>query len=298
MIEDSGVWFASISIAVLFTILIKRRSKRHTKVEALKVAGKDKCIFVFDFDQTLSAYWSEPGVRNKTCHGCLPAALDEEFKREEKRLLDIYYPIEIDPTIDFATKEKKMNEWWSSVHELAIKHGLKQSDLALAVKESKIKLRPYAKEILNLLEKHDIPVLVMSAGIEDVVSIRLEEDGLLTSNVTVISNKCQWDKDGLLCGFGDLITSCNKTGSGKVTSPYWGKHTDRTFAVVAGDSAGDIDMTKGVKHLQTIYTVGFLNKKIEERLPKFRNLYDSLYIDDWPMKDFYNDLLYTFSEDL
>jgi len=185
-----------------------------------------------------------------------------------------------------------MSEWWNSVHELAIQHKLKQSDLKQAVLESNIKLRPYAKETLQLLSAHNIPVLIMSAGIADVVSIRLKEDGLLTSNVAVISNKFRWNQDGTLCGFGELITSCNKTGCGNLTTPYWEKFTDRPNAICVGDSAGDVDMTKGVDYLKLVYNVGFLNKKIEERLPGFQKLYDTLYIDDYTMKDFYEDLVY------
>ena len=102
MIEDTTIWFATFGISAFtvwfFCQFSKQTSKTnpHPKLQRLKEANNSKIQVVFDFDQTLTAYWSEPTVRNKTwylaskiefdefgiylSHGCLPAALNDEFK--------------------------------------------------------------------------------------------------------------------------------------------------------------------------------------------------------------------------
>lgn len=277
-------FFTSCVIGSAVYAVFREYMKEQKKVEKLKIlkaAGKNKFQCVFDFDQTISKYYKSPGVRNKTCHGVFPQALPEEFAKEEKRCLDTYYPIEIDPTLSLEYKIEKMQEWWQSVHTLAIEYGLQKEKLIDAVKESDIVIRKGFREMVDLLEKHNIPFLLMSAGVADVVEIKLQQANLWRKNMTVISNKCVWNKEGILVDFAsDIIHSFNKNATSKIASAYWSQYKNRPNVLLVGDSQGDVDMTKGVPYVETVLKLGFLNKNVDARLNTFQSLYDELYFDD------------------
>ena len=59
-------------------------------------------------------------------------------------------------------------------------------------------LRPGARELLELLEEHEVPVLIVSAGFADVIEEFLQQRGLTSTNVRVSSNRLRWDDTGAL----------------------------------------------------------------------------------------------------
>ena len=68
------------------------------------------------------------------------------------------------------------------------------------------------------------------------------------------------------------------------------KNGNRKNVIVMGDSLGDLDMAAGVKDPNLILTIGFLNKNIDTSLPKYRDSFDIVLVDDQSMK-FPNTLL-------
>lgn len=49
---------------------------------------------------------------------------------------------------------------------------VKQSDIVQAVKESDIRIRDDSVELINLCRKNQVPFLLFSAGISDVLAVR------------------------------------------------------------------------------------------------------------------------------
>ena len=89
-------------------------------------------------------------------------------------------------------------KWWLYGHALLIKHRLRRSLIPPMVRNADVRLREGAKEFLHLLHEMRVPVLVVSAGVTDVISEVLQQHGCLYGNVTILSNECVWDEEGVL----------------------------------------------------------------------------------------------------
>ena len=46
-----------------------------------------------------------------------------------------------------------------------------------------------------------LPVLIFSAGVANVLEVFLKQKGVLTNNIHIVSNRMVFDKDGVICGF-------------------------------------------------------------------------------------------------
>ena len=86
--------------------------------------------------------------------------------------------------------------WWDTAHELMIKYGTPtRAIIPRLVREAKMVPRPGALELLKRLEELNVPVLIVSAGISDVIEEFLRQHGALSENVTVCSNRLNYAGD-------------------------------------------------------------------------------------------------------
>merc|ERR1719201_2201994 len=77
-----------------------------------------------------------------------------------------------------------------------IKHGMPPRQLIpRLVRESRMVPRPGALEMLKRLQVLDVPVLIVSAGVSDIIEEFLRQHGALTENVTVCSNRLNYAGD-------------------------------------------------------------------------------------------------------
>merc|ERR1719456_417719 len=63
------------------------------------------------------------------------------------------------------------------------------------VREARMLPRPGALELLKKLELLDVPVLIVSAGVSDVIEEYLRQHGALSENVTICSNRLNYEAD-------------------------------------------------------------------------------------------------------
>lgn len=86
-------------------------------------------------------------------------------------------------------------EWYEKSHEYMIscQPPLKRSSIQDMVKLSTATLRDNAKTAVERMSQAGIPLLVLSAGIGDVVQAVLQASGIDLPNVQVISNFMQFD---------------------------------------------------------------------------------------------------------
>ena len=63
------------------------------------------------------------------------------------------------------------------------------------VREARMVPRPGALELLKRLAELKVPVLIVSAGVSDVIEEFLRQHGLLSENVTVCSNRLNYAGD-------------------------------------------------------------------------------------------------------
>merc|ERR1719502_1907106 len=106
------------------------------------------------------------------------------------------------------------------------------------VREAKMIPRPGALELLKRLEELEIPVLIVSAGLSDVIEEFLRQHGALSENITVCSNRLNYEADSAPKSVSPdpPITSFTKAYAFSSASSFFSQHTDRRALLVLGDS--------------------------------------------------------------
>jgi 5'-nucleotidase len=263
------------------------------KIQKLLDAGKNNAFFVLDFDRTMTRCFLETGAKSLDCHDILGSHVKISWacKRMMEVLMDKFYPIETDPTMSHDEKCKHMVEWYTLVNQLLAQQGLNRDDVAQAVEECKdFRLRPGVEELFQLAHCAGIPIIVLSAGvgnvIEEVIRQRIRkpsgETGEPWENVRVLSNSLLWDDAGKHVGFSEpVLHPFNKSmqDAPKELLDFIG---GREFCVLAGDGLGDLTMAQGSGATEVL-KLGFLNERIDERLAKYTALdaYDRVVLNDW-----------------
>uniref|UniRef100_M4C7A7 5'-nucleotidase n=1 Tax=Brassica campestris TaxID=3711 RepID=M4C7A7_BRACM len=252
---------------------------------------------IADFDGTLTRYRVN-GVRGQSSHGILQQGnADYDAKREA--LYEHYHPLEFSPLIPLEDKTKLMEEWWSKTHNLLIEGGLTFDAIKDSVANSSIAFRDGVAELFEFLEEKEIPVLIFSAGLADVIEEVLRQKLHRTfKNVKIVSNRMVFDDDGRLVSFkGKLIHVLNKNehaldmaaplhdqlgvdngGEGEENAYV----KQRTNVLLLGDHMGDLRMSDGLNYESRI-SIGFLNDNVEKSLESYRKAFDIVYLNDAPM---------------
>ena len=208
----------------------------------------DQLLLITDFDATLTTGDSDQ------CHDLCGEShhMSSPFRTEFAPLLDWQSNTNIDGV-----------EWWDKAHSLMVSHGMPpRNKIPRLVRDSKMVPRPGALELLARLEELGIPVLIVSAGLSDVIEEFLRQHGALSENVTVCSNRLNYAADSAPKSISPEppITSFTKAYAYSSASSFFAQHTSRRSLIVLGDSLTDIDASKNVPYDRCL-SVGFLNAR-------------------------------------
>lgn len=245
-----------------------------------------KLQIVADFDRTLSKYIHE-GKQCSTTHGVLEDSshMSEQFKKEAKDLKDMYLPIEFDGSKTIAEKIPHMIEWWTKGHKLITEAHLTRDMMRTIVRESTAYLRDGCGWFFEQLHKHEIPVLIFSAGLGDIIHEVIQHQAVLYDNIKIVSNFLEFDESGKVVGFvGDMIHVYNKNEHAIHSSDYFENIKHRENLLLLGDSLGDLRMAEGAEDVECILKIGFLNFKVEENLEQYKANFDIVIIQDETME--------------
>ncbi|XP_020885845.1 7-methylguanosine phosphate-specific 5'-nucleotidase A isoform X3 [Arabidopsis lyrata subsp. lyrata] len=277
------------------------------KITLIRDAGPSKFQVIADFDATLTKY-RVSGLRGQTSHGLLQQG-NAYYDAKRQALYDHYHPLEISPVIPIDEKTKLMEVvyssllinriWWSKTHELLIEGGLTYEAIKKSVANSSIAFREGVTELFEFLEKKEIPVLIFSAGLADVIEEVLRQNlGRTFKNVKIVSNWMVFNDDGQLVSFkGKLIHVLNKNEHAlDMAAPLHDRlgvdigeedeenvnMKERRNVLLMGDHLGDLRMSDGLDY-ETRISIGFLNDNIEKSLESYRESFDLVYVNDAPM---------------
>uniref|UniRef100_A0ACD6A3B5 Uncharacterized protein n=1 Tax=Avena sativa TaxID=4498 RepID=A0ACD6A3B5_AVESA len=266
------------------------------KVAAIRAAGAAKLQVIADFDGTLTRYWYD-GCRGQSSHALLRQG-NEEFDAKREELFEHYHPIEINPGLPLPEKAKLMEEWWGKSHGLLIEGGLTREAINKSVADAPIAFRDGVVELFEFLEARDIPVLVFSAGLADVIEeVFRQKLHRSFKNIKIVSNRMVFNEDGRLVAFkGKTIHVLNKNEhSLDMAAPVHDSPEDpngstddyslvkkRTNVLLLGDHIGDLGMSDGLNYENRI-AAGFLNTNIEKSLKDYSEAFDIVYLNDAPM---------------
>ncbi|XP_060678920.1 cytosolic 5'-nucleotidase 3A-like isoform X1 [Hemiscyllium ocellatum] len=261
-------------------IYIKDPERVEQIICGLIKGGASKLQIITDFDMTLSKFFHN-GKRCPTCHNIIDNCklISEDCRKKLLQIRNKYYPIEVDPTLNADDKYPFMVEWWTKAHNLLIEQGIEKAKLATVVRESDVMLRDGYELFFDKLNEHNIPVFIFSAGIGDILEEIISQAGVFHSNVKVVSNFMDFDEKGILKGFkGELIHVYNKHDGAIRSSEYFDQLKENCNIILLGDSLGDLTMADGVKNVESILKIGFLNDKVEESLEKYMDSYDIVLV--------------------
>ncbi|XP_026180348.1 cytosolic 5'-nucleotidase 3 isoform X1 [Mastacembelus armatus] len=251
-------------------------------LQSMVKAGSNTVQVITDFDMTLTRF-AYNGKRCPTSHNILENSnlITSDCKEKLTELLNIYYPIEIDTSRSAEEKLPLMVEWWTKAHELLVEQKIRKDLLATAVRESDAMLREGFKRFFDCLNQQNIPLLIFSAGIGDILEEVIRQAGIFHRNVKVISNYMDFDESGVLRAFkGELIHIYNKREGALLNTDHFQDLRTRPNVVLLGDSLGDLHMADGVQDLKNILKIGFLNDKVEDRKQAYLDSYDIVLAKD------------------
>lgn len=204
------------------------------------------------------------------------------MKRQFQKLRDHYLPIEHDPKMSKEEKTPFMIEWWTKSLGLTVDTQVTREAIKDMVKSSSTHLKEGCKFFFYTLERNDIPLLVFSAGLGDIVQEWINKEAGSFKNMKVVSNFMTFDsKTNRITGFnGKLIHAFNKNEGALLDTVYEKQVRTRPNVILIGDSLGDVDMAKGLLATENVLKIGFLNEKVEQLLPTYMNAYDIVTIKD------------------
>ncbi|KAL3523692.1 hypothetical protein ACH5RR_016526 [Cinchona calisaya] len=267
------------------------------KISSFRLAGPKKLQVIADFDATLTRYWID-GRRGQSSHGLLQQG-NPEYDEKRQKLFEYYHPLEFDPTIPLDQKAILMEEWWGKTHALLIEGGLTYEAIEESVAKANIAFREGVVELFEFLEEKDVPVLVFSAGLADIIEeVFRQKLHRSFKNVRIVSNRMIFDQNGQLVAFkGKTIHVLNKNEHAlDMATPVHDQTNDinglvednsfvkkRTNVLLLGDHIGDLGMSDGLNY-ETRISVGFLNDNIENSLESYQKAFDVVYLNDTSMQ--------------
>lgn len=206
------------------------------KIEKIKFT-KSNFYVAIDFDRTITTgescdSWDASGY-----------ILGDGFKKEAEALFQKYRPIELDYSISFEEKNKAMEEWYYGCLDLYYKNHLTKEMLIKSIDDSNLIFRLGVKEFLAEMHENNIPVIILSAGIGNVIERFLKTEKCYYDNIYIISNFLQFDENGNIKPYdGKLIQTLNKTMKGHINNEYSQKLKEKQYRLLLGDLIEDKNM--------------------------------------------------------
>lgn len=200
--------------------------------------------------------------------------LGENLNKKMFELYQKYRPIELDYKIGFEEKNKAMEKWYQECMNLYYEYNLSNKKLIDSVDKSNLRFRKGAKEFLTKASTNNIPVIILSAGIGNVIVQFLKNNNCYFDNIFIISNFIEFDKNGNMKLYQkEMIHTLNKTMKGHLPEGLVDECNKRKYKLLIGDLIEDKKMIEETKWNETIL-VGFLNDKIEENLVLYKKQFD------------------------
>ncbi len=258
-------------------------------------SGRSRLQVLADFDRTLTRVHRD-GRSLECSWGVVEASplLARDYVERAAGVKARYLPIEQNPRMSVEEKTPHIEAWYREANALLREAGARRDMFPKMVEAADVELREGTEEMFSKLEADGVPVLVLSAGLGDLLVEILRQRGCLTDNVKVVSNFMAFDEEGNVTGIsGRMIHVFNKSESAlDRDSPFFSRLRGRDCVLLLGDSLGDLQMSAGCEvdgGGGALLTVGFLNvdaaslEEDDERLRLFMDAYDVVLVDDQTM---------------
>ena len=226
---------------------------------------------ITDFDRTLTTKDSEPTM------GIVPQYLGGECLEERTKIFNYYRPLELDYTIEEKEKLKVMKEWANKSFSFLSKY-LTQDIIYKALEDANMHFRKGAKEFLIKMNNMNIPVIIMSSGVGNIIEAFLEKEKCMFDNIKIVSNFFEFEDTKTYIDLNNIMATLNKEYK-KIPQDVREEIDNKENALLFGDLIEDIKMANEEKLSNTI-TFGFLDENVEQNLEAYKNNFDIVLTDD------------------
>jgi|AntRauTorckE6833_2_1112554.scaffolds.fasta_scaffold00189_3 5'-nucleotidase len=272
-------------------IYYHNKKSLENKIKTIKNQGLDKLHVVSDFDRTITRATKNgekipSGIALIRQGGYLSA----DYPERAFALFDKYHPIEINENLDYEYRYKMMTKWWEEHEKLLIESKMHKGVIDDIIEKNPKLFRDGSDKFFNFLHEKQIPLLIFSAGIGNLIKDYLKEKDKLTNNIHIIANTFVFNSEGYATGYeAKIIHTLNKSET-KIENPkYQEMIAKRNNVILLGDSLGDLGMVNDLD-VNCIIKIGFLNKEIESKLELYKSKFDVVIANDGSM-NYVNKLL-------
>ncbi|TAL15244.1 hypothetical protein EPN95_00515 [Patescibacteria group bacterium] len=226
--------FEDVSSSIPQGFIYDNASDLEAKIIAFRNAGTGQLQLVLDFDRTLT----EKSDENSTSWQLMRNHLPPKGKREAQAVYEHYRALEV---AEKLTPEDA-TIWWTTSMSIVAKYRL---DMNIVEQEflSYSTIRPGTKELFDLCAKYNIPTVIMSAGIKDIIDIWCRAYDI---HPTIILST------ELILNEQNQITGWNETSVVDIFTKHEVDHpelsrirAERPHTILAGDSLHDHNMAEG-----------------------------------------------------
>lgn len=275
-------------------IIIVDKQKFEKILSNIKKDWYTKLHILSDFDKTLTKEFIDWEKRPSLISILRRQnILWEEYSKKAYELFDYYNPIEISPIIDIVEKKKQMTIWWEKHLDLLIQSWLKRQDVDKAINSGIIRFREWVTSFLNLMNKKNVPVVIISANAlwSDSNYLFLEQNWVNISNIKIISNSFIWDENWISIWYNKpVIHVFNKDETVLKSFPnIYDSVKSRKNVILLWDSLWDPGMIEWFDY-DNLIKIWFLNDNIDDLLEEYKKLYDVVIVWDWDF-GFINEIL-------
>lgn len=263
------------------------------KLNEIKKTIKDNWIANFhvvsDFDKTLTKgfiNWEKSStviaqIRNWDY-------LTPDYPEKAHALFDHYNAIEIDPNYPKDEKIAKMYERRKKHFDLIVESGLTKKIIQEIVSKKTLKFREWLELFFNILKDNQIPLVIISASVGDMINAYLLQEWYLSDNIHIVSNLFEFDKSWRVISVKNPIVHClNKSEVILNQFGFFDKIKNRKNVLLLWDSLDDLEMVGGFDY-KNLIKIWFCYDL--EKLEEYKKAYDVLILNDIGM-DCVNQLL-------
>lgn len=235
------------------------------KIELLK--GKTKKLYVIaDFDNTITAKEcrTSMGIINHS------GVFEKGFEEEHRKICNQYKIKAIEET-DKKIKNEMWNKTLYGFFELFQKYNLTENRLEEILQKSNMKFREGFLEFIKFLYQKEIPLIIISAGVANLIEKFLEKEGAFYDNITIVSNYISFDAQGKIQEIPQKIINPVNKNQVFFTKEIQQKLKGRENILVFGDRPDDIQMIEGKEPKKTC-SIAFVNK--QEEIGELKNKFN------------------------
>ena len=224
--------------------------------------NRNNFYVVIDFDRTITEAKSFSAWRVLY----YSELLGKDFKQ---KYAEIHDETELSESESNEEKQKAFEQRFMAYMDLLRDCHFNKDILEKAVEKTDLTLRDGAKEFFRKMYENNIPVIIISSSIKNVIEEYLKQNHAFYDNIHIYAN--------------DLDMNGKKENDVTNVTPY-NKNQDKKYIVLLGDIPDDVNMVSKEKLNHTI-TIGFLEENIESNLEKYNKTFDIVLTNNASFKE-------------